>query len=138
LSSLILSVAAGVLVLIQVWMLILLLSLASRLEGIREESQEQVSQANRQVATLLAQVQRENGEARQELFQQAIKSHELLLRLFDQKEGVGRSSINTQLVSEVMDRVKRGQDRVQIAQETGVQPGEIELIRGLSQLLEKT
>jgi len=137
-SPLILSIALGLLVLVQVWMLILLLNLAGRLESIREESEDLATQTNRHFASLLAQIQRETGETRQELLQLNVKSHELLLRLFDQRDGAGRSTINTQRVGEVMDRVKKGQDRVQIAQETGVQPGEIELIRGLSQLLEKT
>ena len=133
-----LAIGLGLVILLLVWILLLVMNYNERLEKVREELQSTLAAQRREWVASLLEQEKLAVEHHQVLLQQAVKTHELLLRLFDQNTAKPPAPINTGLMAEVMNRVKQGQDRVQIAYETGIQPGEIDLIRGLSNLIEKT
>ncbi|MCB1049728.1 MAG: hypothetical protein KDC71_03945 [Acidobacteria bacterium] len=134
-----LAIALGLVILLLVWILLLVTNYNERLEKVREEVQATLAAQRKEWVASFLEQEKQFAESHDVLLQQAIKTHELLLRLFDQNTSKPPAApINTGLMAEVMNRVKQGQDRVQIAHETGIQPGEIDLIRGLSNLIEKT
>ena len=137
-DSLYLFIGLGFLVILSIWQLILVLNLAGRLENLQQESEEKISTMLEMVTVSIREEHKSIKENQQEIERLTVKTYEMMLRLYEKPANKNQPPINTSLMADVMTRVKEGQDRVTIAQETGINPGEIDLIRGLSHLIDKS